>query len=368
MMNNENTINRRTFLKASVAVAGAVPLLAKNKPLGNILPQAEAWPNSTFLGRNCTGGMINLRAEPSADSEQVNSLYEDAVVTWEKEVVGEVPAGLVSARWVKTEGGYVYAAGLQKVQNLPNVPVTSIPDTSLGPGMWAEVTVPYVDLILDNPPARAPWLQESLNPRLYYNQVIWVDQVQTGDDGRQYYRLNERWSYGDIFWADAAGFKPINIEDVSPISEGVPDKRIEVSLLYQTLTCYEGTREVYFCRCSTGAQFNAAGEAVDEWATPVGPHPIYRKMISVHMSGGTSGGGWDTPGIGWTCFFAQDGVAIHSTFWHNNYGVPVSHGCVNVSPEDAKWIFRWTDPIATYDPGDITVGMPGGTTVDILES
>jgi lipoprotein-anchoring transpeptidase ErfK/SrfK len=85
------------------------------------------------------------------------------------------------------------------------------------------------------------------------------------------------------------------------------------------------------------------------------------------MSGGSSGAGWDTPGIGWTSFFAQGGVAIHSTFWHNNFGVPVSHGCVNVLPEDAKWIFRWTLPQVAYDPGDLTVSMPGGTTVEVIE-
>jgi hypothetical protein len=68
--------------------------------------------------------------------------------------------------------------------------------------------------------------------------------------------------------------------------------------------------------------------------------------------------------------FAEGGVAIHSTFWHNNYGVPVSHGCVNVTPEDAQWIFRWTTPYVPYDPGDIDVtalNLPPGTKVDVIE-
>jgi len=67
---------------------------------------------------------------------------------------------------------------------------------------------------------------------------------------------------------------------------------------------------------------------------------------------------------------AEDGVAIHSTFWHNNLGVPVSHGCVNVTPEDAHWIFRWTNPRVPYDPGDIdvtTMKLPAGTEVDVIE-
>ena len=85
------------------------------------------------------------------------------------------------------------------------------------------------------------------------------------------------------------------------------------------------------------------------------------------MTGGTTGGGWDIPGVGWTILFSGTGVAIHSTFWHNDYGTPRSHGCVNVKPEDAQWIFRWTLPTVTSDPGDITIPMPGGTQIDVRE-
>jgi len=104
------------------------------------------------------------------------------------------------------------------------------------------------------------------------------------------------------------------------------------------------------------------------WATPIGAFPIWRKLISLHMSGGTTGGGWDLPGIGWTSLFVGSGVAIHSTFWHNNFGEPMSRGCVNASPEDAKWVFRWTMPVVTYNPGDTTVAWPGGTKVEVIET
>jgi lipoprotein-anchoring transpeptidase ErfK/SrfK len=70
------------------------------------------------------------------------------------------------------------------------------------------------------------------------------------------------------------------------------------------------------------------------------------------MTGGTSGGGYDLAGIGWTVLFSSNGVALHSTFWHNNFGVPMSHGCVNLRPDDAKWLFRWTNPPVAYTPGD----------------
>ena len=87
------------------------------------------------------------------------------------------------------------------------------------------------------------------------------------------------------------------------------------------------------------------------------------------MSGGTTGGGYDLPGIGWTTLFVGSGVAIHSTFWHNNFGGELmSHGCVNARPEDAKWVFRWTLPVVPNDPGDVTVeGMNNSTTVEVVE-
>jgi lipoprotein-anchoring transpeptidase ErfK/SrfK len=77
------------------------------------------------------------------------------------------------------------------------------------------------------------------------------------------------------------------------------------------------------------------------------------------MSGGTNAEGWDLPGIGWTSLFHGEGVSIHATYWHNNFGEPMSHGCVNCSPQDAKWIFRWTQPIVPFDSGDNDVTVTG---------
>jgi hypothetical protein len=155
--------------------------------------------------------------------------------------------------------------------------------------------------------------------------------------------------------------------DLESINPDVEEKRIRINLNYQTLSCFEGRNEVFYCRISSGAKFDAEGNPVDKWSTPLGSHPIWRKVISLHMSGGTTGGGYDLPGIGWTTLFVGTGIAIHGTYWHNNFGVPMSHGCVNARPEDAKWIFRWTQPEVSYEPGDMTVSMPGGTKVEVVE-
>lgn len=248
----------------------------------------------------------------------------------------------------------------------------TLEDSSLGPGMWVDVSVPYIDLVQDNPPARSPGLKDRIElgmpPRLYYSQITWVDRIRTDSAGQVWYRINEPYgSYGDIFWARAEAFRPLAMEEMTPLSPGREDKRVVVNITRQTLACYEGDTEVYFARISTGALWDAGGNQVDAWSTPIGNFPIWRKLVSLHMSGGTTGGGWDLPGIGWTSLFVGSGVAVHSTFWHNNFGEPMSRGCVNARPDDAKWVFRWTNPPVPYDPGDVTVPWPGGTKIEVIE-
>jgi lipoprotein-anchoring transpeptidase ErfK/SrfK len=274
----------------------------------------------------------------------------------------------ISRRWIETPEGYVYSPNIQPVYNKPNVPMNTIPETPAGKGFWAEITVPYVDLRLERDPC-APWLNEAPFRRLYYSQVMWIDDMRTGDDGQVLYRVNEKYgNCGDIFWAAAEGFRPITEEEMLPIHPDAAEKRIVVSLSFQTLSCYEGNDEVFFTRVSTGAKFNAAGEAVDAWSTPIGVHTPWRKVISIHMAGGSTGAGYDTPGIAWTTIFDPKGAAIHSTFWHNDFGTARSHGCVNCLPEDAKWIFRWASPTVNLYPGDVDLtGVGGSTLISVVE-
>ncbi|OGO21181.1 MAG: hypothetical protein A2Z14_12270 [Chloroflexi bacterium RBG_16_48_8] len=353
-------ITRRDFLNLGGFVLGGY--LSHQ-----LLPKVGSFefPEAERLGRVAVG-MIERKVRPDIDSQTTDILYQDAVVPWLREVVGRNP-NRITQRWVETPDGYIWSPYLQPVRNQPNSPVLSLPDTSLGGGMWAEVTVPWVDLILENPPARSPWLESTDTPRLYYSQILWIDQIKTDNEGNHWCRVNERYGYGDRFWAAAEAFRQITSDEVALIKTGAEEKRIYVNVSDQTLACFEGKSEVYFCRISTGAKFDAYGNKVYKWATPLGPHPIWRKLISLHMSGGTTGGGYDLPGIGWTSLFAGNGVAIHSTFWHNNFGVPMSHGCVNARPQDAKWIFQWVEPMVPLDPGDVTVSMPGGTIVEVIE-
>lgn len=365
MKRNHRIVSRRDFLKLAALGAGSLAF----RPLTKMaLPE---FPQADYLGR-ITVGKMDVYARPDSNSQIVGALYEDSVVSWNREVVGSMP-GRINQRFVETPNGFVWGGYVQPVQNQINSPETNLLQTSLGEGMWVEVTVPYVDLILENPPARAPWLQYQLSinipPRFYYSQVVWVDQIRADESGQIWYRLNEKYGSGDVFWGPAEAFRPLSADEVSPISPDInpAQKRIVVNIWDQTLSCFEGDTEVHFAKISSGALYDAWGNRVDEWQTPIGTSPIWRKAISLPLSGGSASADWSLPAVGWVSLFIGTGVAIHSTFWHNNYGEPSSRGCVNASPEDAKWIFRWSMPQVPYDPGDVTVEMPGGTNVNVEE-
>ncbi|NMC28797.1 MAG: L,D-transpeptidase [Pelolinea sp.] len=377
-MNTQKHYSRRDFLKRSLLGLGGIVLLANNKPARMVKEFAylEDFPDAEYLARNTvySPNSLPLRMKPSPDATVVRNLGADECLAWLREVVGAAPAGRPNSnRWVETPEGYVYLPSVQKVRNIPNQPLSQIPSANGSQGMWAEVTVPYVKMTLENPPARAPWLNDVTSDmwRMYYSQVVWIDQMSVDADGVVYYRVNEDYGhgygYGDIFWAEAAAFRPITEEEIAPIHPEITDKNIIVNVNQQTLSCYEGNSEVYFCRVSTGQKYDENGLPADEWATPVGDHWIWRKTVSLHMSGGGTGAGWDTMAIPWTSLFVGTGVSIHSTFWHNDFGSARSHGCVNASPDDAKWIFRWTTPAVSLYPGDVTSSDYSGTMVHVKE-
>lgn len=59
-------------------------------------------------------------------------------------------------------------------------------------------------------------------------------------------------------------------------------------------------------------------------------------------------GYYDLPGVPFVCYFTWGWAALHGTYWHNDYGRPRSHGCVNMPPDAARWLWRWTTPVVDY--------------------
>jgi lipoprotein-anchoring transpeptidase ErfK/SrfK len=132
----------------------------------------------------------------------------------------------------------------------------------------------------------------------------------------------------------------------------VPDheKRIEISIREQTFTAYEYDQEVYKTKISSGIPSRRQSADDLPSATPPGRHRIFSKMPNKHMGSVTGNpdavGAFSLPGVPWTCFFLNPGgYALHGTYWHNNFGIQMSHGCVNMKNEDAKWLFRWSTPV-----------------------
>lgn len=368
-MPRKHFLSRRDFLKLGglgLAALAARPLGAP--ALGGLARYSlqEPFPQAERLGRIVEemDRFVYLRARPSRESAEVGRLMGDTVVPWLREVVGSA-TGLRNQRWVETPQGYVWAPFVQPVKNIANEPLTALTDYGGGPGMWMEVTQPYVEAKLVGSPVgfRVRYLVEHSMPiRLYYGQVIWVDDIRTAETGVEYHVRDLHGSLGDHFWAPAHAFKPIRPEDITPISAEVENKEIVVNIARQTLSCYEDGREVYFCRVSTGRD---SEEGVG--FTPLGDYlRVYMKYISTTMTGGTTGAGYDLSGIGWCTFIATGGIAIHTCYWHNNYGERTSAGCVNATQEDAKFVFRWTSPQVAYYPGKLDGAA--GTRVRVVEA
>jgi len=365
-MKNSSKLNRREFLKLGALGAGALAL----KPGLSGRAQAGEFPDAERIARVVVG-KTELYARPDINQSPISALYENQLLPWTREVVGSNPFRFVQ-RFVETPEGYIWSPHVQMTKNLPDPnPLTRLPDYAGGIGMWVEVAVPYVDLILANPPVRSPSFQSGVPQRLYYQQVIWVDEIQLDDNDRVMYRLNERsGSYGDIFWAPGEAFRVLTPEELAPISPEVPtdQKKMVINIAedVQTLTCFENEEEVYFCRISAGRRADVTGKLLEKSATPVGTFGTSWKLHSIHMSGGASGIGWDLIGVAWPTFFATPGVAIHSTFWHNNFGGEyMSHGCVNVLAEDAKWIWRWTTPNVPYDAIEVRENWPSDNMTEV---
>ena len=339
------------------ALAFAPPRLERFRPLAD-------FPAGDYLGRVAVTPNFystELKPQPNENAPKIRDVQQDEVVVWQREVIGTNVAGRTNKRWVETPDGYIYAVDLQPVRNLPNTPISSLPEGKSG--FWAEVTVPYVDMQIQNAPI-SPGVKYTLQTgqpiRLYYGQVAWMDQVVADASGKIFYRFNEApqhgYGYGDLFFVDGAAFRPLTDDDVAAISPDVdPNTKkivIDATPGRQTLSCMEGNSEVFFCRISSGY-----GE---QFSTPLGDQAISWKLMSIHMAANTaSDSGYDTMAVPWPVFFNTNvGAAIHGVYWHNDFGVRRSHGCVNVAPEDAKWIFRWTAPFVSLDQSELRLDYP----------
>lgn len=152
-------------------------------------------------------------------------------------------------------------------------------------------------------------------------------------EGRGYFETEEGWWLRDI---DAAVTRP------GPPPKGLApgEKWIDINVSTQSLIAYEGDKPVYATIVSTGRS---------EYPTVLGEFRVRDKHIAATMSDEEAeDGAYSIQDVPWILYF-QGGYAIHGAFWHSSFGRVRSHGCVNMTPHDAKQIFDWVSP--TLPPG-----------------
>lgn len=109
-------------------------------------------------------------------------------------------------------------------------------------------------------------------------------------------------------------------------------KHIYVDLSTQTLYAYEGGSQIMKTLISSG-----------KWGrTPVGNYNIKQKLRATRMAGGQGQDAYDLPNVPWVMYYYND-FGLHGAYWHNNFGYPMSHGCVNMRPVDARELYSWAD-------------------------
>jgi hypothetical protein len=113
------------------------------------------------------------------------------------------------------------------------------------------------------------------------------------------------------------------------------DKWIHVDLDEQVLVAYEEGRPVFVTLIATG---------IAGFDTPEGDYRVRRKYISRTMSGpDPDKGTYEIEEVPWTLYY-HGGLALHGAYWHDEFGKVRSHGCTNLPPSAARWLFRWVDP------------------------
>ncbi len=323
-------VTRRRFLK--LLSAAAIPLVL---PAGRGIYAAEGdtapdiTPSPTPLGRIATWWRQAVRKEPLLTAEVVEYKRRDEIVNLYGAVEGASPWPS-NSMWYLTDGGYIHSGYVQPVRDDPQLPVRTIAES----GLWARVSRPW---------AEARWSTSSpyVAAKLYYNTVYRVVAVVLDDEGVAWYQLKEGYTpWRASVYVLASSLQPIPPQDLGPISLGKPDKRIEIDRTAQTLTCIEGETAVFSTRVATG---HAATP------TPRGEFRVLYKRHTRRMNVQNIAEPYDLPGVAFPVYFTWSGVAIHGTYWHNDYGRVHSHGCVNATADAARWIFRWVEPVIHYE-------------------
>lgn len=341
--------SRRDFLKASGA--GLLGFFLADLRLDRVFakhPERSEWvaAETPTQGRIIVSG-VELLSEPFFNSKRIRLFGRDEVLDIRGEAEGDFGYGNpFNQIWYRIGDGYAYSGSIQPVDTLYQKPVFDLPAA----GVLGEVTVPFSDTQLDSS------VMAKRGYRIYYSTTHWITGTFVNRNEKSiWYQIYDR-QLQQSFYVTAHEMRVVSPDELTLLSPEVPEeaKRIYVDLTNQLVTAFEDEIPVLVTRTSTGDKGTR---------TPFGEFRTYHKGPSIHMT--NQGDGTDNtyhlPGVPWVSFFTGTGVAFHGTYWHNNYGRPSSRGCVNLTPGDAKFIYRWTMPEVPpetpylYQPGAGTI-------------
>ncbi len=287
--------------------------------------------------------------EPNAKAKRKKLYWHDLVVPITNTTLGTDQSAYNRVWYQLENSGYAYSGGIQPVRTILNTP-REIPTR----GGLGEVSVPYTDAYLEADP------NSDLVYRLYYETVHWVTGSVAAKDGSPWYRLLDD-KFETYYYVPAKHIRLIPDEELAPLSPNVPNenKLVEVRLDDQLLLAYEKGQMIFATRISTGVK-----RLSGNYTTPDGDFLTFHKRPTRHMAAGDiASNGFDLPGVPWVLYITKGGISLHGTYWHNDYGKPHSHGCLNMTPQAAKWLYRWTIP--TVPPEKPAVYGVVGTRVEI---
>lgn len=336
-------LTRREFLK--LAAAGSLAFVLNDLKLDRAL--AASAPRQGCM----TISGIPLYDAPSFNAAKVHFFGKDNVVDITAVEENGDEGNPFNRVWYQINNeGFTYSGWVLPVETRYQKPQFDVP----AQGRVGEITIPFVDT------KKSPYIYAERGYRIYYGSTHWVKRVVvTREEKSIWYEIYDR-EIKRYLYVPSYAMRLVPYEELTLLSPEVPgeEKLIVIELETQMVTAFEGERLVFSQRCSSGAQGTE---------TPRGEFRTYHKGPAVHMTnqGDALENIYNLPGVPWCSFFTGAGHALHGVYWHNDYGRPRSHGCVNLPSDAAKFLYRWSLPNV---PADVEyLHLPGeGTRVQVI--
>jgi hypothetical protein len=382
---SESLIVNHLLRPALALAAGLMMLAAVRQPVAAAGPQAES-ERAGISGAVCPPRLMLQQPQrcmrQGARAEQLTYAEEGLAPTHPLPLarldpsLGQLPFSYIQSRndngtplytslddalkgqnaYRTVEPGFVYFSWIARDEGNNSVAYMIVPGVYVrGDGMSRLAAPSFRGLAFNRTPQPFGWIlthdetrtapgndQPTTGRTVERFQVVYVfDRQEVG--GRAWYRI------GPEDWVEDHTLAVLTPDATRP-EDVEADRWISINLYEQTLAVYESGRLIFATLVSTG---------LDGWWTQPGTFQVYEKLEADPMSGSFTADRSDyyyLEDVPWILYFDKS-RALHGAYWHNGYGYPRSHGCVNLSPADAHWLYDWADVgtwVYVYDPSGRT--------------